>query len=265
LLSPTSAPTFQDRDACENSATFGYDGNVTRTCDAFVALKPRKRCKKVQPGTGKHLRFFCPRTCKSKCQNAPTASPTDRGECQNSVDFGYEGNATRTCDAYVALKPRKRCKKEQPGTGGKRLRYFCPATCKDRCKNTDAPTVTPTTSPTDRGECQNSVDFGYEGNVTRTCDAFVAVHPLKRCKKEQPGTGGKRVRYFCPATCKDRCKITDSPTHSAFPTSSPTSGPTESFKPSSVPSLDPSSSPSSSPSSAPSSSFYPSSAPSSAP
>jgi hypothetical protein len=193
LLSPTSAPTFQDRDACENSATFGYDGNVTRTCDAFVALKPRKRCKKVQPGTGKHLRFFCPRTCKSKCQNAPTASPTDRGECQNSVDFGYEGN------------------------------------------------------------------------VTRTCDAFVAVHPLKRCKKEQPGTGGKRVRYFCPATCKDRCKITDSPTHSAFPTSSPTSGPTESFKPSSVPSLDPSSSPSSSPSSAPSSSFYPSSAPSSAP
>ena len=110
----------------------------------------------------------------------------------------FEGDSSRTCDSYVAFKPVKRCKKEQPGTK-KKVRKFCPGTCKKKCK-------------TPRGECENSKTFRFQGNRKFTCDLYVAVKPVKRCRKNVQGkndnvTGKlKKVRFFCPATCKRKCK-----------------------------------------------------------
>jgi hypothetical protein len=122
---------LNDRKPCENLASFGYDGNSLMTCDSYVAEKPKRRCKKEQPGTNKKLRFFCPSTCKTKC-----------GTCENSASFRYKGNSSRTCESYVAEKPKKRCRKKQPGTK-KKLRFFCPSTCKRSCKHTDSPSQSP--------------------------------------------------------------------------------------------------------------------------
>ena len=72
---PTLSPTFQVRGECENSELWRFDGDVIKTCKTYVAVKPKKRCKKVQPGTKKKLKFFCPSTCKRKCKrnDSPTS------------------------------------------------------------------------------------------------------------------------------------------------------------------------------------------------
>jgi len=240
------------RGDCENLDSFRYDGDETLTCDTFVAEKPRKRCKKKQPRTGIKLKVFCPATCKKKCKtDSPTFSPTvKRKACENSDSFRFEGDATQTCDSYVAEKPRKRCNKKQPGTD-KKLKFFCPSTCKGKCRKTNSPTSSPTVK---RGPCENSDSFRFEGDATQTCDSYVAEKARKRCKKFQSGTDIK-LKFFCPATCKRKCKKTDPPT----------AAPTASLDPSSAPSLEPSTSPSVSSypslaqSDSPSESSYPSS------
>ena len=154
----------------------------------------------------------------------------DRGECENSQQFRFEGDSLRTCDSYVAEKPIKRCVKKQPGTDGKRVKFFCPATCKKKCF-----TSTPISSPTDKpGPCKNSNAFGYEGDPLKTCDSYVAKKPYKRCRKVVDSNffivpaddqDANKIRFHCPATCKRKCKNTKVPT--ASPTVTPTTSPTD--------------------------------------
>ena len=106
---------------------------------------------------------------------------------------------SRICDSYVAFKPIKRCKKIQPKSVGKRVRTFCLGTCKKKCKNP-------------RGKCENLKAFLFQGKQKLTCDLYVAVKPVKRCRKDVQGTEDKvigilkKVKLFCPATCKKKCK-----------------------------------------------------------
>ena len=140
----------------------------------------------------------------------------DRGECENSQQFRFEGDSLRTCDSYVAEKPIKRCVKKQPGTDGKRVKFFCPATCKKKCF-----TSTPISSPTDKpGPCKNSNAFGYEGDPLKTCDSYVAKKPYKRCRKVVDSNffivpaedqDANKIQFYCPATCKRECKNTNEP------------------------------------------------------
>ncbi|OEU05811.1 hypothetical protein FRACYDRAFT_258093 [Fragilariopsis cylindrus CCMP1102] len=46
---PTLSPTFQVRGECENSELWRFDGDVIKTCKTYVAVKPKQRCKKIQP------------------------------------------------------------------------------------------------------------------------------------------------------------------------------------------------------------------------
>ena len=106
----------------------------------------------------------------------------------------------RTCDSYVAFKPIKRCKKIQPKSVGKRVRTFCLGTCKKKCKNP-------------RGKCENLKAFLFQGKQKLTCDLYVAVKPVKRCRKDVQGTEDKvigilkKVKLFCPATCKKNARL----------------------------------------------------------
>ena len=128
--------------------------------------------------------------------SSPSVVPTTG--CSNDLDFKFQGDSSKTCDSYTAIKPRKRCKKKVANTGGKRISYFCPATCKKECK-------------IPRGKCENVKTFRLQGQKL-TCDLYVAVKPRKRCKKKVQGkknkvTGKlKKVKFFCPATCKKKCK-----------------------------------------------------------
>ena len=88
----------------------------------------------------------------------------ERGECENSLIFRFKEDDTKTCDTFVAEKPVRRCSKHQPGTG-KKLRFFCPVTCRDKCKDTFT---------TERGPCEDSDSFQFKGNSKRTCDGWVA-------------------------------------------------------------------------------------------
>ena len=107
---------------------------------------------------------------------APTFQ--ERGECENSLIFCFKDDDTKTCDNFVAEKPVKRCSKHQPGTG-KKLRFFCPVTCKDKCKDTF------TTSTAERGPCEDSDSFQFKGNSKMTCDGWVAKKRVnRRCKKK---------------------------------------------------------------------------------
>ena len=74
---------------------------------------------------------------------SPSSIPSD-------LDFKFKGNLSKTYDSYVAFKPVKRCRSEQPGTG-KEVRKFCSGTCKKNCKKP-------------RGVCENLVTFQFQGN-----------------------------------------------------------------------------------------------------
>ncbi|OEU07947.1 hypothetical protein FRACYDRAFT_250598 [Fragilariopsis cylindrus CCMP1102] len=92
-----------------------------------------------------------------------------------------------------------RCRKIQPESGGKKVRKFCPGTCKKKCK-------------TPRGKCENLKTFRFQGRQKFTCDLYVAVKPVKRCQKDVLGKKDevngklKKIKFFCPATCKKKCK-----------------------------------------------------------
>ena len=253
----TSAPSAVPNFDCSDDISFRFEGNPSRTCDSYVAIKPIKRCQKIQPESGgKKVRNFCPSVCKSNCKRR-------RGPCENLGSFRFEGNSSRTCDSYVAMKPIKRCAKIQPKSGGKKVSEFCPSTCEKKCKKP-------------RGKCEDLITFKFQGNPEFTCDLYVAEKPFKRCKKEVEGTEDengklKKIRFFCPATCKRKCKTPSfdqiggpsfvpiskpSPLPSAVPSSLPTSIPSQksSQKPSMVPSsvsLHPSGAPSFAPSAEP--------------
>jgi hypothetical protein len=169
---------LNDRKPCENLASFGYDGNSLMTCDSYVAEKPKRRCKKEQPGTNKKLRFFCPSTCKTKC-----------GTCENSASFRYKGNSSRTCESYVAEKPKKRCRKKQPGTK-KKLRFFCPSTCKRSCKHTDSPSQSPIfdydmTSPPTISRRDSPVFFPTNSPITDH-DDFIRTPRPSMSQRDSP-------------------------------------------------------------------------------
>jgi hypothetical protein len=134
-----------------------------------------------------------------------------KSDCENDPDFLYRDQEGKDCLWASGGKGRNRCQKKQPGTGGKKVFFFCPATCKDRC-SPDAPTESPVVA---RGECENDPTFLYSDQEGKDCSWASTGKGRKRCQKKQPGSGnpGKQVLFFCPATCKDRCS-TDAPTES---------------------------------------------------
>jgi uncharacterized surface protein with fasciclin (FAS1) repeats len=140
--SPTSAPTTNDRGECEDSNTFRFNNEVDKNCDTWVSKNPAKRCKKNDPVTGKDVKFFCPKICKTKCKTkspkaSPTSAPTtnDRGECEDSVTFRFNNEQNKECNGWVSAQPKQRCKKNDPVTG-KDVKFFCPKICKTKCKST---------------------------------------------------------------------------------------------------------------------------------
>jgi hypothetical protein len=132
-----------------------------------------------------------------------------KSDCQNDPDFLYRDQKGKDCLWASGGKGRNRCKKKQPGAGGKKVFFFCPATCKDRC-SPDAPTESPVVA---RGECENDPNFLYKDQEGKDCSWASAGKGRKRCKKKQPGSGnpGKRVLFFCPENCRGKCS-TDAPT-----------------------------------------------------
>ena len=69
-------------------------------------------------------------------------------------------------------KPVTRCGKEQPGTG-KKVKFFCPATCKQECRKKARSPLLP--AAVERGPCENSDSFQFTGNSSRTCDSYFAI------------------------------------------------------------------------------------------
>jgi hypothetical protein len=66
----TESPTLQSRNVCEDSIIFRYENDPSKSCSTYVALKPRKRCRKLDKQSGKRIKFFCPNVCnyKNKCR-----------------------------------------------------------------------------------------------------------------------------------------------------------------------------------------------------
>jgi len=74
----------------------------------------------------------------------------ERGDCENAPDFLYKFKKGKDCTTW-APKKENNCRKVQPDTGGKQVKFFCPQQCKDKCVTTVAPTIAPSTfEPTDK-------------------------------------------------------------------------------------------------------------------
>jgi hypothetical protein len=131
--STSSAPT-EYRGPCENLNTYFWQGDPSKTCDTFVAIKPRIRCKKKDTVTGKALRKYCPATCKARCKNTSSPStssdnnPTNNtNNCIDRDDFKRNNRKKLNCDWVGRRKTRKRCNLVDDNK--KVSEYWCRATC----------------------------------------------------------------------------------------------------------------------------------------
>jgi uncharacterized surface protein with fasciclin (FAS1) repeats len=68
--SPTESPTSKARRVCTDSITFRFNNEQNKDCARWVFAKPKRRCNKNDPVSGKKVRFFCPTICKTKCKPA---------------------------------------------------------------------------------------------------------------------------------------------------------------------------------------------------
>ncbi|OEU06656.1 hypothetical protein FRACYDRAFT_254210 [Fragilariopsis cylindrus CCMP1102] len=197
-LSPSSAPISIYFDG-GNIIGKCEDGNEVSEDECYTAASEVNG----SPLSGGQVNTIDPNISGVPCgcwiafQTAYFRNPTEIEGCAQvqGIQENLVCDSSRTCDSYVAFKPIKRCKKEQPGTG-KKVRFYCPGTCKKKCP---------------RGKCENLKTFRFQGN-SNACDSYVAEKPVKRCKKDVEGkkdkvTGKlKKVKFFCPATCKKKCK-----------------------------------------------------------
>ena len=70
-----------------------------------------------------------------------------------------------------ASDDENRCRRKQTGTGnpGRTVKFFYPATCKERCSS-EAPTISQSESPTaPREECENDVHFPFKNKEGQDC------------------------------------------------------------------------------------------------
>jgi hypothetical protein len=246
-LSPTGP-----RGNCENLAAYKFKNKSGKTCGKYVA-KNLSRCDKKDKknkvdGQVKRVSFFCRDQCKEECSRP---AEVKRARCENLDKYKFQGKRGKDCDTYVA-DDLSRCfdkdKKNKVKGKAKQVSFFCPEQCNDKCNP--------------RGRCENSCRVFFEGNPAFNCNTYVAKKPNKRCGKMDVPSG-KKLEFYCPATCKSNCKNT------AFPSSSPSMSPTDTYRPSATPteSAQPSDTPSQVPSGVPSESLKPSvsAAPSSTP
>jgi len=214
--SPTISPT--DRDECEDSITFEFDGDEDKNC-AWATIggrgDRREKCESLQsdtqPGAGLPVSFFCPSACDEAC---------GRGECEDSTTFLFKGQSGKGCsDSWATIaKCKKKQVKNQP-FGGEKISFFCPAECDENCITSSpsaSPSAAPSASPTDLTfSCDDSTTFLFDGNDEKDCE-WARSQTGRKCDKTQevgqPGAG-RKVDFFCPRICKnDLCACVDSTT-----------------------------------------------------
>ncbi|OEU12888.1 hypothetical protein FRACYDRAFT_244162 [Fragilariopsis cylindrus CCMP1102] len=214
----TLVPTAPRGD-CESLALYKFKNKKGKTCGKYVA-KDLSRCDKKDNknkvnGKVQKVSFFCRDQCKEECSRPVEV---ERARCENLDKYKFQGKRGKDCDTYVA-DDLSRCfdkdKKNKVKGKAKKVSFFCPEQCNDKCNP--------------RGRCENSCRVFFEGNPAFNCNTYVAKKPNKRCGKMDVPSG-KKLEFYCPATCKSNCKNT------AFPSSSPSMSPTDTYRPSATPS-----------------------------
>ena len=256
--SPTDSPTLIRGD-CQNDSTFAFDGNTANDCD-WVSLKKSKRCIKTDPVTEEKVKDSCPSVCKNKCKktssptssptsslvptDAPSFSPTDRRDCQDSTTFAFEGDKTKDC-SWAAEKKIIRCSKKD--TSGEKVKDLCPSVCKTKCQNTSSPTLSPTSSsfPTASPTASptETTDPTKSPTVAPSATASGSGSGIVPEPTATPTSGGtfptaSPEPTLNLATPSPSDSPSDSPADTTDPTTSPTAAPTASLYPSSNPTSD---------------------------
>jgi hypothetical protein len=113
----------------------------------------------------------------------PASSGSASVACTNDKTFRYKEKANKDCD-WVSRKTKKRCRKVDPNSGIK-IRFICPATCRKIC-------------------CTNDATFRYKDKANKDC-AWVSRNKKRRCRKVDQNSGEK-IKFICPATCRNICK-----------------------------------------------------------
>ncbi|KAH8064437.1 serine-type endopeptidase [Aureococcus anophagefferens] len=192
-------------DACPADGT-----KKSKTC-AWVAEKPASRCKDtIKSSDGVTASDACPEACDAcpadvgdapkptpkptpkpapKPTPKPTPAPEDEPSCADSPSWYQGTKKSKTC-AWVAEKPKSRCKDTIKSRDGVTASVACPEAC-DAC-------------PADVGDaapCEDSPTWYQGKKTTRTC-AWVAKKPEKYCAFESRAK--VPASAACPVAC-DSC------------------------------------------------------------
>lgn len=231
---------------CKDDASFKLNGKSSQTCKWASSRKTAKRCRRTNRSDKLKVADYCPLTCKEKCAeyktDSPTSSPTpivDLFCYDDDPDYEYKGNSNKNCD-WVAANPVKRCKKKDQSLK-KRLYEFCPSACNLKC------------------QCKDSNNFRINSKNRKK----------KKCKQVRPRqcenaktSDGTPYSDYCPKKC-GTCFVFPSESPTIAPTTTPSAAPTA--LPSGKPTPCPSASPTGAPSASPTKSQSPSGSPSSTP
>ncbi|KAH8071487.1 serine-type endopeptidase [Aureococcus anophagefferens] len=205
---PTPAPA--DEPSCADSPSWYQGTKKSKTC-AWVAEKPASRCKDtIKSSDGVTASDACPEACDAcpadvgdapkptpkptpkpapKPTPKPTPAPEDEPSCADSPSWYQGTKKSKTC-AWVAEKPKSRCKDTIKSRDGVTASVACPEAC-DAC-------------PADVGDaapCEDSPTWYQGKKTTRTC-AWVAKKPEKYCAFESRAK--VPASAACPVAC-DSC------------------------------------------------------------
>ncbi|KAK7230286.1 subtilisin-like serine protease [Aureococcus anophagefferens] len=205
-----SQPVDGPVNKCADSPSWYQGTKNSKTC-AWVGKSPAKRCKDtVKSSDGVTASDACPEACDGcpadvgdapkptpkptpkpapKPTPKPTPAPEDEPSCADSPSWYQGTKKSKTC-AWVAEKPKSRCKDTIKSRDGVTASVACPEAC-DAC-------------PADVGDaapCEDSPTWYQGKKTTRTC-AWVAKKPEKYCAFESRAK--VPASAACPVAC-DSC------------------------------------------------------------
>eukprot|EP00532_Pseudo-nitzschia_australis_P016813 CAMPEP_0168246966 /NCGR_PEP_ID=MMETSP0141_2-20121125/634_1 /TAXON_ID=44445 /ORGANISM="Pseudo-nitzschia australis, Strain 10249 10 AB" /LENGTH=723 /DNA_ID=CAMNT_0008182697 /DNA_START=550 /DNA_END=2721 /DNA_ORIENTATION=- len=138
--SPSAQPTLIEKINCENDPLFRLNGSKRKDCN-WVFRRIKKRCNRVQKATKKSVRFYCPLSCKKKCEEYKTAAPSSAPTINicglDDLDYRFDNKPSKDC-RWASKRPEFRCRKKDKRFKKKRVFKFCKSACNLRCACKDS-------------------------------------------------------------------------------------------------------------------------------
>ena len=96
-----------DDDGCIDDQDYRFNGDDTKDCANWVSAKPKRRCRMKDSKKTKRVRFLCPSTCLSSCNNAPSTTNQEEEEDRSNDSVNIINDDSSSSSSIPSMMPTK--------------------------------------------------------------------------------------------------------------------------------------------------------------